>query len=294
MAQVFGELGERHLVIGAAGFICGIFVPLALFLGYLFPSLSAGTQALVVATTLGAIGTLALAVATFFNVYQSTRSLKLKEKETTKPLARDELANVIEPAINTLEANLDEIRDSEHEGCALEWMYVDSSSWYGGGRKPDPIQPADSFAMGRLLHEDADLFKRLKKHNAIVEHIAGKAEQLQEQLAPEIEQQLAEYGLDSERNIRVVTQAVLQEIDEFGEQSELYDFWRDNRENLLTTARDRAENEIEYIQASEQEYAEFLEDTLEQLKKRKVELKHEYCISEDEIRVDESSFWESI
>lgn len=285
---------EDRLLWIVIGVPFGIFVVGSIVLLYLLPGLSNTNKALVIATGLGALGTLALALATVYNVIQTNRMLESREREREKPLVVDELSYVIQPAIEALENNLQTIQESEHEGCAFEWVYIDKPDITGRRRGPRSVRIEDSLSFARLHSRDLELYGSLRTHDNIVIQIAHEASRFHEEMKPEIKRLLEEEGIsDLEQSLKVVTSAILKELEHFGESHELYDFWEKHRGHLIDYAKETPEVTLEDIQAGERSYRQLLiENTLSKLKKRKAILKRDYRISEDEIIPIEYDEWE--
>jgi hypothetical protein len=279
---------ESEYVFFTIGLVLGMtLVSIASFV-YIIPSLSKENQAVTLANGAGALGTLALALATVYNVIQANRNIEIREKERTKPLVIDELSNVIQPAINAMVSNLENLKKSEYSGCAFEWAYVDAPKLYGGSRGPQAVQIPDSLARNRLKSENYALYRLLKSHDDNVVKIGKQASNLHDELAPKAENLLKEEGIaELDQSLRVVTNAVLHELDEFGERSALRDFWEKHREELIRFANEDTATTLDEIKANEKAYQELLEQALESLKRRKANLKDDYRISEEEINVTE-------
>lgn len=81
--------------------------------------LSSGRDVSVFITSVSAFGTLILAAATFFSIRHGQRSLSELEKEREKPIVKDEIVKVIQPAIDALSANV-ERAESE---VGVDWVY---------------------------------------------------------------------------------------------------------------------------------------------------------------------------
>jgi hypothetical protein len=270
-----------------AGFItAGFFVGVS-FVVYLSIDLPAGTQVQVLATVLGSFGTLLLAIATFINIFQTNRRLDLKEKDREKPLIIDELAHVIQPAINSLENNLQQMEDSDNPGCAFDWVYLDGSTLFSGANGPRSVQTPDSLPMARLAADDRELYATLRVHDNYTERVAEAAGELHDELKVEIKRLLELEGIDNQdQSLKVVTSAVIKELDHFGESHDLYDFWESHRDDLIEYADKETETPLEEVKAGERVYRKYIEETLRPLKQRKAKLKQEYGISEEEITLD--------
>lgn len=275
--------------MGFAGVIIGLYLVTLPYLFYLWRGLSSTNQALVLASALGSLGTLALALATFVNISLTNEQLQLQTKERQKPLAVDELSYVIQPAIDALEDNLQKFDESEYKGCTFEWVYISSSSMYAGSKGPKSVKTQYAIPAARMASEDRLLYQLLGMHEQYVEAVAEQATQFHEELKPEINRLLEEHGLEGESS-KAVSTAVLRELDEWGEEREMYDFWEQYRDHLIDYADSELEVSLSQVQQQEQEYRDHMEATLERLISRKMDLTKEYSISEDEIQVEAESF----
>ncbi len=264
------------------GMVAALFFTGSLYLAYLSWNLSTSRRAQILATVLGSLGTLLLAGATFYNVLQTNRSLEIREKEREKPLAEDELSHVIQPAIDALDVNLREFEESDNSGCVFEWVYISSASPYGPGRAPASIRVSSLIPAGRLANEDDGLYESVVAHDRYVEMIGEQAGQLHAELEPEIERLFAEMDITGE-STKAVTLSVLQELDEWGENEVMTEFWEANRDHLIRYAEEEIEVTLSEVQSLEEWYQEYMEDTYRALYERKAELMREYSISEDDI-----------
>jgi len=284
MAFSWPDWGPEQWTAFIGGAVVGPFLLGLVYLLYLSEGLQRGMQAQILATVLGSFGTLLLAGATFYNVIQTNRNLRLKEKNNEKPLAVDELSNALQPAISALEKNLREYRNSEVDGCAFKWVYVNDLSRYAGSKGPELVTIPYSLAGARLADEDEELFQQLTNHDKRAGAVAEMGLNLHESLSPEIERLLEDYGFEEPGDhLEVVSSSVIREVGSFAETNQLYDFWEQHRDHLIDYARGEVEPPLDELQAREREYAEFVEDALKNAKQRKAMLKQEYSISEDEI-----------
>lgn len=284
MDREFLSSKPRELLLFISGVFTSLFILGIIVTLYIAKDLSTSDQAQIFATVLGSVGTLLLALATFVNIFQTNRRLRMEEKEREKPLVIEELSRLIQPAIESLQNNLQQIENSTDTGCAFEWIYVDSATLYSGSRGPDSVQTPDSLPMARLAVDNNMLYGTLRAHDMYTERVAEEASRFHKELKPEIERLLEREGVKLEdQSLKVVSSAVLKEIDHFGESHDLYDFWENNREYLIRYANEELDTGLEEIKSAERVYYQFMDDALEELKARKAKLKHEYGISEDEI-----------
>lgn len=216
----------------------------------------------------------------------------MREKERYKPLIIDELSYVIYPAIEALKENFKTLEDTENSGCAFDWIYVDGTRLYVGSRGPKSVKSSHSLSLSRLAEENTTLLGLLRKHESEAAELAEMADTFHEELQPEIERLLAEEQLaDSETSNEVVTSAIIKEVDQFGEDHELRDFWKKHRDQLIKYANEVPEITLEDMKRAEHSYKQTVENALSNLEERKVNLQAEYRISEDEITPDTDERW---
>lgn len=271
--------------MGFAGAIIGSYVVAIPVLLYLSLGLSASNQALVLASALSSLGTLALALATFVTISQSNERLKIQQKKQEQPLAKDELSHVVQPAIEALEANLRKFTESDNPGCVFEWVYISGASLYGAARGPESIRVRSIIPAGRLAGEDEDLYDTLMVHDRYAEMIAGRARRLHMGLEPEIERLFEEESVTGE-STKSVTTAVLKELEAWGEDEVLTEFWEENRDWLIRYAEEETEVTLSEVQSMEDSYQEYMHNAHRALLERKAELMQKYSISEDDITVE--------
>lgn len=286
------DWNPKAWVMFVVGTVIAAFVSGSVYLTHLSWNLSTSNQAQILATVLGSVGTLLLAGATFYNILQTNRSLELQLKEREKPLILDELSYVIQPAITSLENNLLEFRENDNLGCAFEWVYIDGPKLYSGSRGPDSVRIPDALPTARLAESDREMYEILQAHDRYVMFLSEQASEFHDQLKPEIQRLLDEYGIEEiDQSLKVVTSGVLKELEHFGESHQLYDFWEEHGKDLIKYGKREVEPDLEEIKSGEKSYEKFVADALENLKQRKAYLKQEYSISEDEISAGEEDNW---
>jgi len=93
-----------------------------------------GLDLLITAT--GAFGTLILAAATFISIRYNLKNISEMEKEREQPIVKDEIANVINPAIEALNSNSDRYSDSD-----LDWLYANRLAYntYSSSDRPSSV-----------------------------------------------------------------------------------------------------------------------------------------------------------
>lgn len=248
-------------------------------------------RASVAANGVGATGTVFLAFATLWTVLHSTRRMEKQERESEKPLARNEVIHLIQPAINALRNNLNCL-DEDYE---IDWFSYDPARWYtslpqGINAAGDPTQvisTKDPHALARLEEERPNLYQRLQEHDELLHDLATRADQIGEKITPRLQEFLAERNLGSEfdekGDARTLKSAIIKEIDQYGENHKHYEIWNEHREEFLNILHSTAGAEFEDFRGLEKEYQRHCESLLEDLQERKIELQEEYgFVVEDE------------
>lgn len=277
---------EDKIVYVTIGGILGIFVIGGGVALYLTINLSQADRAIVIATILGGLGTIALAIATSYNILQTSRSLRYRELEKTKPVVIDELSQVIEPAIVGLEKNANKLIRSGTDACSFDWVYIDGPTHLDSERGPHSVKYGDTRAFWRMFSNERELAAEMRAHDSYVESVSAEASKFHEQIKSEIERLLDKEGIEElNQSHKVVSTAILRETEHFGERHQLRDFWENHRDYLISYASEEIDVTSDHIQAAENVYQELLEELLKKLVQRKAELKEEYGISEEEIDI---------
>lgn len=262
----------------------GVFIVSLGFLVYLMMDLNRTNMALVLASGLGSVGTFALALATVYNVAQSSRSLEIREQEREKPLVRDVLSYVVEPAIDGLSENMQAFNESENEGCTFDWVYVDAPRQAKVAGLPRSVGAYDALAGAWLVRESPDLFDSLRKHDRMAEQIGEMGSEFHREMLPKIESLFdSDDKFESGDSLKPISSGVLKRLDHFGESSEYYEFWDKYGDVLIEYAETEPDVTIGEIEAAEEDYRELVTDVLEKMRGKKAELKTTYRVSEEEI-----------
>ena len=106
-------LPENRLITTVFLILVGAFIACLAYIGWFWSALSLSTRISVATATLGVLGTLFLAVATFWTVHQNRRLIDGRMREREKPVAREELNEFIEPSIAIVESNINVIKGAE-------------------------------------------------------------------------------------------------------------------------------------------------------------------------------------
>ncbi|MGB9987327.1 hypothetical protein [Salarchaeum japonicum] len=244
------------------------------------------SRATVIATLLGAIGTFLLAVVTVYNITQTNRTLRLREKEAEKPLIIDEISNILEPSITQLEQNLDAFENTEGEGCAFNWIHATPSPQYGGANGPGSIELTDPIGLARIQQDNQKLYKDLERHELFLRELSEDGDQFYEQIRPKIQELLKEADIETgdESNIAI---AVLKR-EGFAPDHRLEPFWKEYSEELIQFAENQVSPCLTDIKQKECAYQEHSRNLLRECRSRKAHLKQKYKISDNEVEDGES------
>lgn len=128
-------LTERYFKIAGLG-IFGFGAAVIYVNWRFFPRLSPGNQAAMIASSLGAMGTLVLATATLVSVRQQAATIEDLQKDREKPLVIDEINHVIDFAIRGAERNKSTIRD---DVASFNWVRVKAADEHTPGTGPDEV-----------------------------------------------------------------------------------------------------------------------------------------------------------
>lgn len=248
---------------------------------YILPKLNQGSQAVVLASVIGTLGTLGIFLARLYHTHEETRN---RELERQRPIVIDEIADIIQPAILALEQNLNEIYESENTGCDFDWIYVDESKLRPIS-SPTPVQYENSLNRAKLQEEHQDLYEQLYRHDETILELATLARELKGEMSPKIEEVLEEDNLEEhiEDDMNVLISAIIQEIPHFGDTHSLYDFWERRGEGLIEYAKSSADPSLKELKQSEEDYKELIQESLRTARRTKTDLRQEYGISERDI-----------
>lgn len=246
---------------------------------------------------LGAFGTLVLAAATLVSVSQTTRSLSEMEKDREKPVVKDEIVKVIQPAIDALEANA----ERAESGGGVDWIYSRPSTYnpHSETKMVSSVfgDPAPA-AMSRFQQQRPDLWSRLEDHQNLIKQIIGLAETIYEKTEEPAQSRFEEGEWvipeeEDEVNVKNLTSAALKDLDEYGESHSYYNFWQSHGDEFKELVRSQASEELEKFRSNEAMWIELCDDLPDDLSDYKVMLQREYGISESTIE-DEIEEWPRI
>lgn len=237
---------------------------------------------------LAATGTLALAAGTFYNIQLTNKDLRLREQKREKPLAVDELSNVIEPGIHAVAENLDELEED-----TFDWVYVDGPSGYGAIGHPSSAMPTkDVAALQRLSQRNRDLYQGLVRHEELIRQMAELGSEIYQMMRPLVIENLREAGYSEEdytQSEKVFVSAMVKRLDEFGESHKMYDYWNAHGEELIDLMDSEAAELVEELESREEEFEEHCRNLHQGLENYRAEVQREYGISMDEIAQSSAS-----
>lgn len=252
-----------------------------------------GIELLITATS--AFGTLILAAATFFTVRYNIKSVYEIEKDREKPIVEDEIEDVIQPAIDALESNIE--TQSERN---IGWVYASRlihNPDYQSDRPSSVFADPSPVAMIRLSENRPDLWSQLEKHQKLIKRMIKKGDVIRNRCETPIQVCVDELNWklpegENELNIDVLISAVIKDVDEFGERSEYYSFWETHGEEIKLLVQTLARDEIKQLRSNESQWNDLCEQLFEDLTEYKMELQQEYGISESIIydETDEDAF----
>lgn len=276
------DLPENRPITAAFLILVGSFIACLAYIGWFWPVLDLSTRVSVATATLGVLGTLFLAVATFWTVHQNRRLIDERMREREKPIAREELNEFIEPSIAIVESNINAIKEAK----GLEWVNTSPRRIFDiGGRTAileTEIQlvfaPADPFLRERMSGEAPDLFDTVENHNQMVERFS----ELRHEAIQEIEEQVREFLRENsyedefqEDEIEILLDAILKRSENYADHQE---FWDSARDELLMLAHNSASHTFDELEQETERYFSTCESLQNHLNSRKTELKRNYSI----------------
>lgn len=262
----------------------GVFIPLPLI--FWVPESILQNYSPVVGA-LGAYGTILLAVATFITVRQNRKNIRELRRVREKPLAIDEIQNILDPIVRWTDEDISAYEEHDTNGSFIEWSYIQDPLTYPGRRRPGsliPVSNPDYTALKRLFRNKPELESKIEERNKLLLNLRKQANDILDLLEPSVINRLNEADIaTSDSNIRVLCNSILQQIDEFGENSELYDFWEKHGEALNQLVWDEAGEEYSALLSGEEDFIAIEKEIHEEAKLRKYELKEKYGISSDDL-----------
>lgn len=249
------------------------------------------TEAQVIVGGLGGLGTLLLASGTFLSLWHNEREVENLRKEREKPIVADEIRNFIQPAINRLESDIQDIEQHDRE---IDWHYVKMpDSGFSGGLPHSVIyrqfteDNKDETAMKRFQEDAPELWDLVIDREATIEEGVKISDRIEAKIRPLIEEYIQENDIENRNeetpNIDVLLSSTLRDIDSYGENHEDYEVWENHRQEFRRILHKEAEDDYEQLMAKEDDIHGLTKELREELLSRKVALREEYGISSEEI-----------
>lgn len=236
-----------------------------------------------------ACGTLALALVTYRYV-QHTKGMteamreenRLLEKEHESKIVIDEINNVIQPAISSLKRNNKEIVNNR-----IRWTDTSKFTVNPVMGRPQLLFSETDFdpaAVNRFREEAPSLWTSLERHGELGQDVIDTADKLQNTLKNELIEWHKSTGVEIEpEDYDLIIDAIIRQLDSFGENHNLYDFWGANADDLIGLLDKKWEEYMDFQRAE----AEYLRHSLkleEGLRLRKQKLRREYNITNQELK----------
>ncbi|WP_276260595.1 hypothetical protein [Haloglomus litoreum] len=262
--------------------LVGAFILCLGYIGASWDALAQSTRISVATATLGVIGTLFLAVATFWSVSQNRRLIEERIREREKEVVREELNAFIEPSIAIVQSNINVVREAE----AREWINKTPNRIYDIRGQTAILKtevqlvflPADPYLRERIPAEDPDVVEAIEKHNQMVQQFT----QLRQDIIQEIEKPVEDFLQENdyadefeEDELDVLLDAVVKENEGYRDHEE---FWESEQDELIALAYDVAAEPLNEIDQNVDEYLSLCESLQQHLRSRKAQLKEEYGI----------------
>ena len=272
------------ILLSGSMVVFGFLILFAAFLHWWRTPQNVGIDVLI--TAVGAFGTLVLAAATFFSVRESIRNVSEIEREREKPIVKEEIVKVIQPAIEAAESNIE--RQQERN---IDWVTARDLVFNASAKSDRPssifIEPSPA-AMARLSQTRPDLWSRLEDHQELMTRMMELGNTIRDNTEPhlrvcadELNWKLPE-GVD-EVDVDLLVSSALKDLDEFGEGSKYYSFWERYGDDICEIVQAEASDELRQLQSYESQWTELCEELSVDLREHKVELQQVYGISESTI-----------
>ncbi|WP_156105673.1 hypothetical protein [Halobellus rufus] len=236
-----------------------------------------------VVSGLAALGTVALAGITLYTVRQNRRELDQIRKDRYRPLVIDEISNIVYPSIRILAHNIEYLDDNKREN---RWMYHDGLEYHNWGESPASVislRDLDPVAAERFRNDCPIILRKMNGYDWLLVYLSRLADTIAEELDPSVKEifEQSEYTRDLEygRNRLVILSSILGQVDEYGENSELYEFWEAHGDELNQLAYSEVKPLYTELMQGEEYLQEYSEAIRSELVARQRELQEEYGIS---------------
>ncbi|WP_135825189.1 hypothetical protein [Halorussus ruber] len=245
--------------------------------------------------TLGALsglGTLFLAAGTFLSLWQNEREVDDLRKEREKPIVVDELQNFVQPAIETIESDIEGLEQKDRD---IDWHYLKKSSAPLSDRLPRSVyhrywrdEEQDITAIKRFREEAPDIWELIQRREETIEEAIGISNEIEDKIRTPITEYIQKNGIRNREeetpDIDPLLNAILKETDSYGESHADYEVWENHRDDFIKILHEEAGADYEQLREKEAEIQEMTRELKQRLLSRKIALREEYGISSDEIK----------
>jgi hypothetical protein len=239
---------------------------------------------------LAALVTVALAGITLYTVRQNRRELDQIRKDRYRPLVIDEISNIVYPSIRILSHNIEYLEDDNKQN---RWIYHDGLEHHNWGESPTSVissRDFDPVAANRFRSDCPILLRKMEAHDWLLVYLSGLADSIGEELDPLVkeifEQSEHTRDLEYESNRHVIMSSILSQTEEYGESSELYEFWEAHGNELNQLVYSEVKPLYTELVLGEEYLQEYTEAMRSELVARQKELQEEYGISKSEYESD--------
>lgn len=293
MNQIWRRFRDPIYAIGLG--LTTVLVGVVILLLYFYwQGYSTATRIQVLIGALSGLGTLLLAAGTFLSLWQNEREVEELHKDREKPIVADEIQNFIQPAIDRLERD---IQDVKYEDRNIDWHNLEDPSERLGERLPRSViyrsfaeDEVDRTALKRFQEEAPDLWERVQEREKTIERgielSNSIVEKIRDQVIDYIEENEIENREGEHPEIDTLLHAILKDLDSYADNHADYEVWENYCEEFLNIRREYAGEEYEQLLQTEDEIFELTKELREKLLSRKVALREEYGISSDEVETE--------
>lgn len=168
---------QRHAIKIGIGVFFLIFLSVIAIVGAFWETLPTKERAIVAISGVGALGTAALALATFWTLKQNDQTLKDLKKERQKPVILDLLAEVIDPIIEQSRNDVKKLSGSEDI-----WSIISHKDELGSVNITNPLSNryVDESVLSEFKKNHSDLYYQCRKWSNLVNELDEAAEELAE------------------------------------------------------------------------------------------------------------------
>lgn len=248
------------------------------------------SQASVSVAILGALATFMLASVTIFTVFQNQENLREQRLEREKPIAVDLLNKAVQPVLNALESDINDLEQEDRP--AMKWVNMtDFSPTLSDGPSTvfpeNLIKESDTAAKKRLQRDYPEVWEAIENRESVVKETCDIGKSVEKQLKERVARYIEQNGLRNEEGdrpqVRTLVDAIWKEAEKYGDSHSDRKVWIEHREEFLSM-KEEVEDEIERISRNEQVILDQSESLRDELIGAKLELREMHGISSEEIQ----------